>query len=102
MKFSVKVENTKYNELLKRKEVFFVVSHEGGPTPSRFEVREKLAGIFGVDVDRVYIVRMETITGNMTARGEAHIYDSHEQAKLIEQKHIILRNIPKKEKESEK
>lgn len=100
MKFDVKIVGTKYNEVLKREEVFFMVLHEGGPTPTRKEVREKLASLFKADVNRVYLVKMETITGTMTTRGEAHIYDSPNQAEILEPKHIIARNAPKK-KESE-
>ncbi|MBS7640833.1 MAG: 30S ribosomal protein S24e [Candidatus Bathyarchaeia archaeon] len=96
MKFEVKIMDTKRNDLLRRNEVFFIVSHNG-PTPSRIEIREKLANLLRIDVDRVYIVRMKTMTGARNTKGEAHIYDSPEQAKAIEPKHIIARNTPQKE-----
>lgn len=96
MKFEVKIVGTKRNDLLKRNEVFFVVSHNG-PTPSRMEVRERLANLLRVDADRVYIVRMKTMTGARNTEGEAHVYDLPEQAKAIEPKHIIARNTPQKE-----
>ncbi|MEM2320308.1 MAG: 30S ribosomal protein S24e [Candidatus Bathyarchaeia archaeon] len=96
MKLDVKIVDTKYNELLKRKEVFFMVSHERGPTPTRKEVREKIANLLKADVDRIYVVKMKTRIGTMTTRGEAHIYNSPDQAEILEPKHIITRNTPKK------
>lgn len=96
MKLKIKVVSNKRNELLKRNEVIFIVSHEKGPTPSRIEVREKLANLLQVDVNRVYVKRIETTTGTMTAMGEAHVYDSPEQARIMESKHIIIRNTPQK------
>lgn len=95
----IKVVSNKRNELLKRSEVIFMVSHEREPTPSRIEVRENLAKKLNVNADRIYIIRMETMTGAMTTIGEAHVYDTPEQAKAIEPKHIIVRGTPQKEKE---
>jgi ribosomal protein S24E len=37
---------------------------------------------------------VETKTGTMLAVGEANLYDSPEQVKLVEPEHIITRNIP--------
>lgn len=98
----IKIVSNKRNELLKRSEVIFIVSHEGGPTPSRIEVREKLARTLNVEEDRVYIRKMETTTGTMTTMGEAHVYDSPDQARTFEPKHIIVRNVPQKGEKEEK
>jgi len=35
----------------------------------------------------------------MTAVGEANAYDSVEQAKIVEPKHIVARNVPPKQSE---
>ncbi|MEM2465131.1 MAG: 30S ribosomal protein S24e [Candidatus Bathyarchaeia archaeon] len=95
----IKILGNKRNELLRRNEVLFTVLHEKGSTPSRLEVREKLASALKVDVDRIFIRKMETVTGTMAAMGEAHVYDSPEDAKIIESKHIIIRNAPQKKEE---
>jgi ribosomal protein S24E len=42
---------------------------------------------------------VETKTGTMKATGEANAYESIEQAKLIEPKYIIARNIPQEKEE---
>ncbi|MEM1514660.1 MAG: 30S ribosomal protein S24e [Candidatus Bathyarchaeia archaeon] len=92
----IKILSNKRNELLKRSEVIFTLSHEGGPTPSRVEARRDLANTLHVNDDKVYIKKMETATGTTITVGEAHIYDSLDQAKILEPKHIIIRNTPQK------
>jgi len=89
------------NELLKRLEVKFQIEHEKSGTPTRIQVRRSLAGTLDVDEERVYIKRIETKTGTTITFGEANIYDSPSRAEYVEPKHIILRNRPKKESESE-
>ena len=97
---NVKILSKEYNPLLKRKEVTFKVEHtESGGTPPRFEVRKKLATLLKKDIELVYVRKMETKTGTMTAVGEANAYDSVEQAKIVEPKHIVARNSPPKQSE---
>jgi small subunit ribosomal protein S24e len=97
---NVRITSEEYNPLLKRKEVAFEVEHkETGGTPSRLEVRKKLATLLKADFELVYVKKMETKTGTMIAVGEANAYDSIEQAKLVEPKHIIARNTPPEKQE---
>jgi len=96
----VKIISEEYNPLLKRKEVTFKVEHaETGGTPPRLEVRKELATLLKTDLELVYVKKIETKTGTMTALGEANAYDSIEQAKLVEPKHIVARNVPPKQPE---
>jgi len=90
----IKILNKKRNELLKRNEIIFILHHDGAPTPSRVEVRKELASALKVDVERIYIRKVESATGAAMSIGEAHLYDSLESAKAIEAKHIILRSSP--------
>ena len=97
---NVKIISKEYNPLLKRREVTFKVEHtETGGTPRRFEVRKKLATLLKKDIELIYVRKMETKTGTMTAVGEANAYDSVEQAKIVEPKHIVARNLPPKQSE---
>jgi len=100
----IKIIAQKYNPLLKRKEVVFEVNHEKVKgTPSRLEIRAKLAKLLKMKLEQVYVRKMETKTGTMIALGEANGYDTAEQAMLIEPKYVIERNTPKeKAKEAEK
>ncbi|MEA2089859.1 MAG: 30S ribosomal protein S24e [Thermoproteota archaeon] len=98
-----KVVSEEYNPLLKRKEVIFKIEHEQtAGTPPRLQVRKMLAKLLKTNIDVVYIKKMETKTGTMTTVGTANVYDSVEQAKLVEPEYIIMRNIPPEKPEKEK
>lgn len=97
----VKISSRKRNDLLKRRETKFTVEHEGTGTPSRIGIREQIAAMMKADINCVYIGKMETKTGSTVAAGEANVYDSVEQARHTEPEHIVLRNMPKEEGESE-
>lgn len=97
----VRIIQQRYNVLLKRKEVTFQVNHKKtGGTPTRLEIRDALAKLLKAKRDVVYVKRVETKTGTMTAIGEANAYDSLEQAKSVEPEYIIARNMPPKKKEA--
>ncbi|MEM2112474.1 MAG: 30S ribosomal protein S24e [Candidatus Bathyarchaeia archaeon] len=98
----IEILNQTRNELLKRIELTFRVDHAGSGTPSNVEIRKKLADMFNVDVERVYLRKNKTKTGSMTVTSEAHVYDSVEQARYVEPKYIIQRTTPKSEKKGEK
>jgi ribosomal protein S24E len=91
----LKIVSKEQNPIMKRKEVTFSVEHaQTGGTPTRVEVREQLAILLKTKLELVYVKQLETKTGTMVAIGEANAYDSIEQAKLMEPKHIIARNAP--------
>ena len=97
----VTITKRQRNELLKRDEVLFRVDHQGSGTPSRLEIRKKLADLLSLEEERVYVSKFETKTGSMTAVGEAKAYDSLDLAKYAEPEHIVLRNSPKVEKKEQ-
>lgn len=98
----IKISSQKRNDLLKRREITFTVDHEKTGTPSRGEVRERIAARMNANIDCAYIRKMETKTGSTIMAGEANVYDSPEQAKYTEPDHILLRNTPKEKAESER
>ena len=53
----------KENPLLKRKEIVLAIDYEGGATPKKEELMQKLAEKFGVEKDFVDISRIITETG---------------------------------------
>jgi small subunit ribosomal protein S24e len=92
---NIEVISENQNPMLKRKEISFKVEHsDRGSTPSRAEIRKALATATESDESIVFIKKFETGTGTQTAHGTANIYESFEQAKLIEPKYVIKRNIP--------
>ncbi|MCS7130416.1 MAG: 30S ribosomal protein S24e [Archaeoglobaceae archaeon] len=97
----IRVEAERYNPLLKRKEMHLRVSFNG-KTPSRMEIREKIAGLMNSELSRVILDHIKTEFGKREARVYVKIYDSPEALKAIEEKHIIERNFPElKEKKEE-
>lgn len=100
----VKIVSQKENPLLKRKEIHFNVKHVTSATPPRIEVRKAVAEALKANVDLIFLKRFETRPGTHMALGVANLYDSAEQAKLIEPDYIIRRNVPPPEnpKEEEK
>jgi len=98
----LKIVSKEQNPLMKRNEVTFSVEHaQTGGTPTRAEVRKQLATLLKTKLELVYVKQLETKTGTMVAVGEANAYDSIEQAKLMEPKHIIARNAtPEKPEET--
>jgi small subunit ribosomal protein S24e len=71
-----------------------VEHNQTGATPSRLEVRKAVADALNVNLDLVFIKKFETKTGTRIASGVANVYDTIEQAKLIEPEYIINRNAP--------
>ena len=99
----INITSQQYNPLLKRKEITFEVKHEETKTtPSRYEIRKKLAETLKTNIELLYVRRVETKTGTMLATGEANLYDSPEQVKLVEPEHIITRNTPPEKPAEEK
>jgi len=99
----VKVEilRQKENKVLKRKEVDFRIEHMGGTTPSRADVRAKIAAQLGSDPSTVVIRTLTTKFGIGMTEGSARIYTSPEQTKRVEIGYILERHEPKKKKGEE-
>ena len=89
----VLVEKERYNPLLKRKELYLKIVYWGeGATPTRQAVREKIAGLFNAELDRIVVDYIKPEFGKQEAKCYAKIYDSHEDLMSIEEDHIIRRN----------
>jgi small subunit ribosomal protein S24e len=87
------------NKLLGRREVTIQLKHSQGATPTRSEVRQRIAGNFNVDQELIRITRMETKTNTWVTVCYADIYTSKEDAERLTSKHLALRDLPKEEKE---
>ncbi len=86
------VVNERYNPLIKRLELDIRIAHIGKGTPSRGILRKAVADAYNVDIDRVYVRKIESEFGWGVTRVEVHIYDSPGRAKLFEPEYIIKRN----------
>lgn len=91
----VKIDSIKDNSLLKRKEVgFTIISGPKEKTPQRLEVKKAVATEMKLGDDVVFIKRMRTKTGTSITVGIANVYQSVNQAKLVEPEYIRKRNSP--------
>ena len=99
----IKVISEKENQLLRRKEIRFQVNHDAASTPPRLDVRRAVADALRANVDLVFVKKFITRPGMHTAIGVANLYESLDQAKLVEPRYIVKRNVPPpKPKEEEK
>ncbi len=87
----VYVEKDRKNPLLKRREVYCRLSF-GGKTPSRSEVKAKIAGLMNAEPERVVVDYIKTEFGKTEAKCYVKIYDTVEDLQKIEEDHIIERN----------
>ena len=79
----VKIDSTKDNPLLKRKEVGFTIIQ--GPkekTPPRLEVKKAVATEMKIGDEVVFIKHMRTKTGTSITEGVANVYQSVNQENL--------------------
>ncbi|MDR2944599.1 MAG: 30S ribosomal protein S24e [Methanosarcinales archaeon] len=87
----IKIVTDLDNKLLNRKELDFTVEYEG-PTPSRADVRKKLAALLNKDVNLVLVHNMESEYGHQLVKGYAKVYESADRMKQIEAEYVLKRN----------
>ena len=98
----IKILEDKENKLLNRREVLFEVYHEDiGGTPTRKDIKMKLASILKKEADLLFIKKMETKRGTKVSVGTVNVYNSLEEAKRVEPEYIIKRNLPAEKEEAE-
>ncbi|ELY47515.1 30S ribosomal protein S24e [Natronorubrum sulfidifaciens] len=79
------------NPMLHRADVTFELTHEDA-TPSRLQVRDSLAAKLNKDADEVVIRKLDTKFGMRKTVGEAKVYDTADDAREVEQDHMLERN----------
>ncbi|RLF67693.1 MAG: 30S ribosomal protein S24e [Thermoplasmata archaeon] len=88
----LQIESKKYNPLLKRTEIYARIVHKKSATPSREDVRNLIASEFGVNKDLVIIHYIRTGFGWTVSKVYAKIYDSIEDLRRIEPKHMLRKH----------
>ena len=86
----IKILKDKKNALLNRRELDFVVKYEG-PTPSRNDVRNKLAAILNAPLEMLVIQRIKTEYGMQESKGYAKLYVNANRMKEVELEYILKR-----------
>jgi len=87
------------NPLLNRTEVHFDCVYSGEPTPKVMDVKNKLIALLDADKNLLVVDRLLPKFGEGRAEGYAKIYDSFENLKEIEQKHVLDKNMEPQEDE---
>jgi len=97
----IKILKDKKNSLLNRRELDFVVKYEGS-TPSRSDVRNKLAAMLNAPLELLVIQRIKTEYGIQESKGYAKLYEDADRMKQVEQAYVLKRNaVPGSETEGE-
>ncbi|WP_436345243.1 30S ribosomal protein S24e [Natronorubrum sp. FCH18a] len=79
------------NPMLHRTDVTFELTHEDA-TPSRLQVRDSLAAKLNKDADEVVVRKLDTKFGMRKTVGQAKVYDTADNARDVEQDHMLERN----------
>lgn len=87
----INIVEDKNNALLNRREVRFDATFEGS-TPSRIDVKNKLAAILNVPLGLVILQKFENSYGMSAANGYAKIYDDEARMKIVEKAYVLKRN----------
>ena len=87
----IKILEDKNNVLLNRRELDFTVKYEGS-TPSRNDVRNKLAAMLNAPLQLLVVQKIDTEYGMQEARGYAKLYAEEARMKELEQEYVLKRN----------
>ncbi len=88
------------NPLLGREEIFLAVT-ETKETPSRKDLRKKIAALVGANEELVMIGKIEHHFGSKKLSCKARIYESKDKMDSVEAKFIVDRNLGVKKKKGE-
>ena len=83
----------KTNPILKRREISLKVKDK--VTPSRIEVKGKLAALLNSKPELIVIECLETAYGKQELAGTACIYQTEERLKQLAHEHLVARDAPK-------
>ncbi|AKB49967.1 SSU ribosomal protein S24e [Methanosarcina barkeri str. Wiesmoor] len=88
----IRILKDKNNALLNRRELDFIVKYEGS-TPSRNDVRNKLAAMLNAPLELVVVQRLKTEYGMQEGKGYAKIYENADRMKDVELEYVLKRNV---------
>jgi small subunit ribosomal protein S24e len=87
------------NALLNRRELNVTIAFDGA-TPSRDDVKAKIAAILNAPLELVIVQKIENEFGKQELTGYVKIYETAERMKQIEKEYVLKRNaLPEPEEE---
>lgn len=96
----IKITEDSHNPLLNRRKINFIATFDGA-TPSRNDIRNKLAAMLNTSSELIIVQDIDNQYGKKEAWGYAKAYDDADSLKSIESNYTIERNKPTEEAESE-
>jgi small subunit ribosomal protein S24e len=87
----IEIISEEENPMLHRTDVRFGLKHDEA-TPSRLQVRDSLAAKLDKDSDEVVVRKLDTKFGMRETIGDAKVYESPDDARDVEQDHMLERN----------
>jgi small subunit ribosomal protein S24e len=87
----INITEDKNNALLNRRELKFDATFEGS-TPSRIDVKSKIAAMLNVPLELVILQKFENSYGMSAANGYAKIYEDADRMKIVEKEYVLKRN----------
>jgi small subunit ribosomal protein S24e len=87
----IRIIKDKKNLLLNRRELDFIVKYEGS-TPSRNDVKNKLAAMLNAPLELLVVQRIKTEYGMQEAKGYAKLYEDAARMKEVELTYVMKRN----------
>jgi len=102
MSFKINIIESKHNPLVNRREVHFKVDHPKSGTPNRLELKKQIAALETADESLVFIKNIRTSYGSRSADCKANIYEDNETAVRFEPTYMIIRNLPKDQRDEER
>ncbi|MDW7732653.1 MAG: 30S ribosomal protein S24e [Methanolobus sp.] len=97
----IKIIKEKNNALLNRRELNLDIGFDGA-TPSRDQVRGRIAAMLNVPLELVIIQKMDNEFGKQAVNAYVKIYENTERMKQIEADYVLKRNVlPEPEVEAE-
>jgi len=97
----LEITGKKENKTLQRQEVELEIK-DVKLTPSRKELRPKIAALLGAKEELTVIEKIEHSFGTREGKIKAYIYENKEAMKKIEPIHLTERDLGKKKKKEEK
>lgn len=88
----IELSEKKQNPLLGRVEVRFAVHHPGEKTPTRDQIREKLAAQLNSKKGLIVVDSMKSAYGKGATKGYARVYEANEQLAKNEPHYLLKRN----------
>ncbi|WP_292388209.1 30S ribosomal protein S24e [Methanosarcina sp. UBA5] len=87
----IRILKDKKNALLNRRELDFIVKYEGS-TPSRNDIRNKLAAMLNAPLELLIVQRIKTEYGLQEGKGYAKLYENADRMKEVELEYVLKRN----------